>query len=692
MSEVIEKKQKADDYSIRSAALDTGTFNVDDNSVSVVFATETPVLTRDWETGELFNEVLSMDPAHVRSQRLDAGLPVLDNHKKYGSVKKQLGSSRDGVIDKAKKVARATLFLSKRKSLKGFCGDVRDGLIKNISAGYKVYLYRDISKAGDKIRTLLAIDWEPTEISFTQVQADYKSSVRAFTMLELAEGVRADGSISEPAAVEGAGEKVIEPSGVEAPVSEGEQSEENLNHTRSINMVETEEQKQVRLAAEDKVRKDAVVADRQRSADIREAGRAAKWDDATIEGHISDDEMTADKVRALVVKELHKVQEGGPVTIPVSGVVTAGERNEREANIKAFEEAIMVRSFGVSSLGKQGPQTEYGKRAANGRRISLMDHAVRAIRATGENPDMWSEHEVFTRSMSTGDFPKALENVMNKTLRQRYESYSPVWQKFAKKISAKDFKAINSVQVDGDTKFGKLTEKGEYPYVKFTEAADNFSLDTYGLTTGVTRQMFINDDLGAFENFAPFFYDGMLDNQTTLVYAALIGDDGLGRTLKEDNVKLFNAAKHNNLDSVGAAMSIESFKVAVTNMRRQKTLAGRRMMQNRPRFLVIPPELEQLAYQLINATIVPNTTSEANPFKGQFEILIEDFFEDPEAWFLIADPARVESVKYATLDGQEGIFTEQWWDPKTDSWQIKARNDFSATVEEFRGVYKNVGA
>jgi hypothetical protein len=150
MSEVIEKKQKADDYSIRSAALDTGTFNVDDNSVSVVFATETPVLTRDWETGELFNEVLSMDPAHVRSQRLDAGLPVLDNHKKYGSVKKQLGSSRDGVIDKAKKVARATLFLSKRKSLKGFCGDVRDGLIKNISAGYKVYLYRDISKAGDK--------------------------------------------------------------------------------------------------------------------------------------------------------------------------------------------------------------------------------------------------------------------------------------------------------------------------------------------------------------------------------------------------------------------------------------------------------------------------------------------------------------------------------------------------------------
>jgi hypothetical protein len=61
------------------ASIETSSFNEEDGTVDVVFATETREVQRyDWNNGTYFIEVLSLDPSHVRMGRFDKGVvPVI---------------------------------------------------------------------------------------------------------------------------------------------------------------------------------------------------------------------------------------------------------------------------------------------------------------------------------------------------------------------------------------------------------------------------------------------------------------------------------------------------------------------------------------------------------------------------------------------------------------------------------------
>ena len=61
-------------------------------------------------------------------------------------------------------------------------------------------------------------------------------------------------------------------------------------------------------------------------------------------------------------------------------------------------------------------------------------------------------------------------------------------------------------------------------------------------------------------------------------------------------------------------------------------------------------------------------------------------------WYLSADPARIDTVEYMFLEGEEGVFTEQRVGFEVDGLQVKARHAFAAKAIDFRGMYKNAGA
>jgi len=52
----------------------------------------------------------------------------------------------------------------------------------------------------------------------------------------------------------------------------------------------------------------------------------------------------------------------------------------------------------------------------------------------------------------------------------------------------------------------------------------------------------------------------------------------------------------------------------------------------------------------------------------------------------------IDTVEYAYLDGNEGVYTETQMGYEIDGVQIKARHDFAAKAIDFRGLYKNNGA
>jgi hypothetical protein len=160
----------------RLAAFEPATINVEKRTAEVVWTTGASVRRMDFWTGQKYNEVLSLDPAHVRMDRLNSGAaPFLNSHDSM-DLRNLLG-----VVERASvsPVARATVRFSDRPDVEGFFRDVQNGIIRNISVGYLIHKIEKTREADRKTETWRVIDWEPTELSAVPVGADPGAGFRS---------------------------------------------------------------------------------------------------------------------------------------------------------------------------------------------------------------------------------------------------------------------------------------------------------------------------------------------------------------------------------------------------------------------------------------------------------------------------------------------------------------------------------
>ncbi len=133
-------------------------------TVELAFASEYPV------DRLFYTEILSLDPSSVRPERLSSGAPLLDNH----NPDCQIGVVESWRIDEDR-VARAVVRFSKSTKGEEFFQDVVDGIRQSVSVGYLVHRAEEVS--GGSKPTIKVVDWEPLEISFAPIPADYKVGV-----------------------------------------------------------------------------------------------------------------------------------------------------------------------------------------------------------------------------------------------------------------------------------------------------------------------------------------------------------------------------------------------------------------------------------------------------------------------------------------------------------------------------------
>src|SRR3990172_7984559 len=153
------------------------TIDEEARTVGLVFSTGSAVERMDWWTGKRYIETLSLEPGHVRLDRLNEGGPLLDSHSAW-SVSDQLGAVVPGSVVLMKKEARAIVKFSQREAVAGVWQDVRDGLIRSVSVGYRVYKFEETEGKGNALPVRHAIDWEPFEISMVPIPADAGAKVR----------------------------------------------------------------------------------------------------------------------------------------------------------------------------------------------------------------------------------------------------------------------------------------------------------------------------------------------------------------------------------------------------------------------------------------------------------------------------------------------------------------------------------
>jgi ATP-dependent protease ClpP protease subunit len=323
------------------------------------------------------------------------------------------------------------------------------------------------------------------------------------------------------------------------------------------------------------------------------------------------------------------------------------------------------------------------------KRFSIATMAERILSMHGIAHRELGKAELIQAALSTSDFPKLLANVGGKALRAGYEMAPATHAVWTAEREVADFKPQSLVALSFAPDLEKVPEHAEYKFGKFSEAAESFSVETFGKIVAISRQALVNDDLGAFTRIPQAYGASARRLEADLCYAKLTGNPAMS-----DGVALFHA-DHGNLAAAGAAISVASLGLARAAMRSQKGLDGIGYFDPQPRFLIVPVFLETTAEALLASLVDPSKNNDAtNPAWVRGLTLVADPRLDAastSAWYLAADPNQVETVIRAYLAGSERPYLEEDDAFIRDVISHKARLDVGVGVIDSRGLYKNPG-
>jgi hypothetical protein len=656
------QKIKIPTTTMMRAAFTPGSFNDEEKTVEVVWTTGAKVKRYTW-TGS-FMEELSLKKDHVKLDRLNNGAPVLNNHSSY--------DLRDsiGVVEKAwikDKQGHAIIRFSSREDVQGIVKDVKDGIIRNISVGYKVDKFEDVTKKGDEIPTYRAVDWTPVELSFVNIPADASAQVRS----EKNENEFNDVIL----------------------IREEEIMDKEKEQTQTTEQPAVEQK-----PADPVVDLDAVRAEAEKKGQEKEMARQDEIKKSVTAAGLED------SVAVRLISEKKSVQDANAEVIRLLAEKNKESKtSSQKVEVNDVDNKQMRRKCAENAILKTYSKTHKNEKLVDGARQfmgeGILDICRRYLEADGVDTRNMTRQVLAKiaigkrdievdgiRTHVSTDFPSLLADVTNKSLQRAYAERPQTFSFFVTDRLVNDFKTIQSTQFGDAPALEKVNEKGEYKEGTISEGKETYKLAKYGKILSVSEELLINDDLGAFLGLAEKMGRRSRDLESDLVWGII----NANAAMINDNVALFHAS-HGNLAGAAAAIAVASVSAGRIAMRAQLGL-DKAKLDLQPKYLVVPSALETVAEQFVGAT-VPQQDSNYNPFKTKLQVVSEIRLDDSSltAWYLFADKSQCEMVEMSKLRGMEQPSIETKEAFESDAMKIKIKYHVAAKALDFRGFYKNAG-
>ncbi len=665
--------------------------NAEARTVDVQWTAGATVLRYDYWRDRPYIEELSTGDGAVRMDRLTSGnAPVLNDHDRWGGLESVLGVVSSASLDSANGTGQASLRFSQRDAVQPYFQDVQDGILRNVSFGYRIYAIDMIPPGQEDNDQWIyrAIDWEPYEISLVSIPADPNATVRGQRALDDGASQRFFPCVFNDRSAGGSSDGARASQLDQGAVMPGENDQPQTSVTPAApaaapaTPAAPTARSDDAASQNDAARNAGIEAERQRVTDLRAAVRASVLDNQQelIDGFISRG-VTVDAARAEILRLQAERSAANPQRGPANVVTVSDETVQRRA---AMTDALMHRV---------NPRHKLTDAARQYRGLTLRELCRVGLEAAGIDTRGMGVMDLAGTALgvrggygTTSDLPVVFGNVINRTLRDAYGAAPRTFQSWARQGALSDFRAATRVMVDGALKLEKINEAGEYKYGTLTDGGETIQLATYGKVVAFTRQMIINDDLSALERVPLFFGRAAANLESDMVYAALTGNAPMS-----DGKALFHAA-HGNLGTA-AAIGIDSLSVARTAMRTQSAPGDGTALNLAPKFLLVPAALETVAYQYTSNAYTPTQATQQNPFQSVLTPIVESRLDaiSAKSWYVVADPGAIDTIEYCYLDGEEGLYTEQSIDFDVDGVKVKARLDFAAKAIDFRGLFKNPG-
>ncbi|MCA3451681.1 MAG: peptidase U37 [Rhodobacter sp.] len=666
----------------RTAELAPNTADATARTVEVVWSAGARVRRASF-FGEPYDEELSLDPAHVRLERLNAGAPFLKVHE-LGALDAVIGSVVPGSARLENGRGIALVRISERNDVEPIWRDIQAGHIRAVSIGYQVHRF-EVSKPDGGRELWRAVDWTPFEVSAVPVGADPAAGFRAQQSLHDCVLHRRDASNSRQGA-----SPMTDPTPSPAAAAAEPYATEETQMTTPNNPAAEPQARAVETRAlpqaapvtppdTEAIATRAREGERNRVSTIYDlAGRL------NLERGFAEDlvkrGVTVDESRRLILDQVaaksDETRTFPHVSIPLGG------RDERVTRRDAVANALLHR-YSPTLFQLDDSARQY-------RGMSLLELARESLTNAGVNTRGLSRDEVATRSLhSTSDFPEILSAVTNKTLRQAYETYPRTFVLFCRQVLATDFKSMHRVQLGEAPQLLEVGESGEFKRGTLGESKESYKVKTYGRVVAITRQTLINDDLDAFTRIPAMYGNSIAQLESDVVWGIITANPAMA-----DGNALFHTT-HKNLAATGTALAVDAVGAARAAMALQTGFDKKTVLNIRPAFLIVPAALELKAEQLVAQNLVPATPATVVPQSIRSLSPISEPRLDaasPTAWYLAASPNQIDTIEYAYLEGQQGAYVETRNGFDVDGVEIKCRLDFGAKAIDWRGLYRNPGA
>ncbi len=654
-----------------------GSWDPEARTIELVWTTGARVLRRDWWTGELWYEELSTDPKHVRLERLNSGAPFLDSHMSWGN-RDVLGVHVDGSARMEGGQGLAKVRFSRAPSKAETVEEIADGIIRKVSTGYRIHEWAEVGAVIDgkfveghradrkkgEIPVMRAVDWEPYENSAVPLPADNGAGFRGLRRTDQ----------EAPVNPKTAPRRNTRADDETCPECEGKGEDCTCDDAGDG---EGDEEARAALAAAEKAGKRAGrAAERARIAGIELAAKHLRLSDHPEVRKLIDGETPLARAQSRLFELAAERDDSAGIQPHVR--VELGQEDGAK-RLEGFENAILHR-VGSAELNDNGRQY---RGLSVGEMLRL--HLARSGRIDmGASISEVAERLLGRSGMHhSDDFPILLQNVANKSLRDRYERLERTFVPFSRRVTVKDFKPVTRAQLGEGSALSKKIEGAEIKMGTIGEGKEEYAIATYAGGYHFTREMLINDDMDAFSRLPALQAARIVDMENLVAWTQVTSNPAMG-----DGTALFHA-DHKNLVSA-AAPGATALNVARKAMRTQTGLDGAKIRVT-PRFILTPENLLGAWEQLYSPAYKPTAKETAmTDALMRLQIISEPLLDDASAnnWYIAGDPGQIDTLEYAYLQGAEGpqMATEIEFGVGV---KFLCFEDFGAKWIDWRSIVKN---
>jgi hypothetical protein len=310
----------------------------------------------------------------------------------------------------------------------------------------------------------------------------------------------------------------------------------------------------------------------------------------------------------------------------------------------------------------------------------------------------WERHGVFQRgrvqlaNATTSTLSNVVANVLNKVLLRSYEARAAWWKPLAAEYDFSTMNTARFVYLGGFPDLDTVAEGGSYTEKSWSDNAETAAFVKKGNYLGLTLEMLDRDDVNAVRALPRRLAVAAQRTLASAVAALFTASAGVGPILA-DGKALFHT-DHGNLGST--AFSANEWDTVIQAMWKQSELSSAKRLGVRPRWCLVPIELEKDALTVFNSDFLQGAatySSAPNVRRGSGTVIAVPEWTDANNWAAVADPNDLEGVcigyrygrapeLYVADDPLSGsMFTN-------DELRIKVRFVYAVGVGDYRALYK----